>query len=648
MMKRIGIFLLYDTKGRVYEYVEYLLQQIQPCLEELVIVSNGFLLEESRNTLRKYSSKILERPNVGFDAAGWRDAMLDYCGMDYIRDFDELVLFNDSFFGPFYPFQIIFDEMDSRDIDYWGITSHGAAPSGGNCPYGDRPRYIQTYFMCFRNRMLQAPSFETYWRELPDYASFSDLVEKHGCVITQHFADLGFRWDVYCDTRDLESKEIKKNYSYHMFDSYFMVSQKKLPLLKRKTFIMEKSISLRYGMTDSLHKALQYVEENTDYDTRLIWDYLLDNYNLYDLNQSLNLTRVLDSNRTGFAGVKEPTALIAHLFYDDLFDYCLGYLKCFPQEIDIYLTTSSEEKKTKLTEACARLGIRVCDIIVVNNRGRELSALLVSCRSIPQKYKYLCFYHDKKSSQKEFASVGADFGRLLTQCILGTRAYVLNILELFDNNPRLGLLVPPNVYHGSYFASSVDYWTICYDETKNILSRLNLKNSMIDRLKPPISVGTAFWCRVEALKPLFTEKWKVEDFPKEPMRGDGSFSHGMERCFPYVAQSQRFYTCTVMPCEYAETEIANFRYMMDTTKTAIRGARGINYSSFYTFARSIQNRKATWNMTAWWNLAAKPRSLLRAEQYHKFKMKCKAVLPTPLWNFMKKIKNKILHIDEVA
>ena len=120
MMKRIGIFLLYDTKGRVYEYVEYLLQQIRPCLEELVIVSNGFLLEESREALHKYTPKILERPNVGFDAAGWREGMLEYCGMDYIRDFDELVLFNDSFFGPFYPFQKIFDEMDARDIDFIG------------------------------------------------------------------------------------------------------------------------------------------------------------------------------------------------------------------------------------------------------------------------------------------------------------------------------------------------------------------------------------------------------------------------------------------------------------------------------------------------------------------------------------------------
>ena len=647
-MKRIGIFLLYDTRGRVYEYVEYLLQQILPCLDELVVVSNGFLLEEGRETLRKYTDKILERPNVGFDAAGWKAGMLDFCGMEHLRSFDELILFNDSYFGPLYPFQTIFDEMDSRELDFWGMTSHGAAPSGRNaCPYGDRPQYIQTYFMGFRGRLLRDPAFESYWRNLPTFTTFSDLVEKHGCVITQYFSDLGFRWDVYCDTRDLESEEIRKNFSYHMFQTEFMLRERKLPFIKRKTFIMEKSVFLRYGLADSLARSMRYIEEHTDYDTRLIWDYLLDNYNLYDLNQSLNLTRVFDNRFSTAAGVDAPVALIAHLFYEELFDYCLGFIRDFPEGVDIYLTTTSESKKELLAAKCAQMGIRVCDILVAGNRGRELAALLVSCHGIPLRYKYLCFYHDKKSTQKEFASVGSDFGRLLTECILGSRDYVCNILQYFEQNPRLGLLVPPNVYHGSYFASSVNFWTVCYEETRNVLCRLNLDESIIEKAKPPFSVGTAFWCRVDALRPLFEEDWQSEDFPREPLRGDGSISHALERCFPYIAQSQRYYTCTVMPLDYAETEIANFRYMMDATKLALRGTRGLNYSSFYHYVASIQKAKATWGpQKPVTKVVTQVRPMNSAERFEAFKLKCKAVLPTPFWNLLRKAKRKVLHIDE--
>ena len=92
---------------------------------------------------------------------------------------------------------------------------------------------------------------------------------------------------------------------------------------------------------------------------------------------------------------------------------------------------------------------------------------------------------------------------------------------------------------------------------------MNLNEFMIEKQKPPISVATAFWCRVDALKPLFSEEWAWEDFPKESAAGGVFFSRAMERCFPYIAQSQKYYTCTLMPSEYAETEITNFRYMME-------------------------------------------------------------------------------------
>ena len=321
--KRIGLFLFYNTKGKVYEYVEYLLADISACLNELIIVSNGYLREDGRTALKKYSDKILERPNTGFDAAGWKEGILD-CGIEKIREFDELVLFNDSFFGPFYPFRQVFSEMDTRDTDFWGLSSHGPAPSIGNKgPYGNRPAYIQTYFMAFRQSMLNSSAFIDYWKELKEFSSFTDLVEQHSAILTKHFEDQGFRWDVYSDTRDLESNDIRKNMSYHMFDSYNMVAKRRLPIIKRKTFIMPKEQHLRYGIADSLFRTLCYIDKQTDYDVRLIWNYFLDNYNLYDLKQSLNLNYVLDTHRAPEISGIPPAAAIVHLTDQEFFDLSL-------------------------------------------------------------------------------------------------------------------------------------------------------------------------------------------------------------------------------------------------------------------------------------------------------------------------------------
>ncbi|WP_353937923.1 rhamnan synthesis F family protein, partial [Parabacteroides goldsteinii] len=45
-------------------------------------------------------------------------------------------------------------------------------------------------------------------------------------------------------------------------------------------------------------------------------------------------------------------------------------------------------------------------VIVVENRGRDVSALLVGCAPYISDYKYVCFVHDKKTTQLKPYCVG--------------------------------------------------------------------------------------------------------------------------------------------------------------------------------------------------------------------------------------------------
>ena len=210
-MKRLGIFFCFDSEGIIDEYVTYLLDEIIKNLTDLCIIVNGDLSPESREILEQYSTDIMTRPNIGFDAGGWRDAMTDHIGFKKLQEYDEIILFNDSFFGPLYPFKEMFDVMDAKDIDFWGITVHGDAPNARDlCPYGYRPRYLQTYFLAFRRNLIQSKEFQEYWSEFPNYQSFNSLAFKHEGVFTRYFSDLGFKWEAYVDTADIEGTNRKK------------------------------------------------------------------------------------------------------------------------------------------------------------------------------------------------------------------------------------------------------------------------------------------------------------------------------------------------------------------------------------------------------------------------------------------------------
>ena len=108
-MKRIGIFFCHDESGIIDEYVYYLLDDICENLDELCIVSTVDL-SDYEETLAKYTNDIIYRESSGFNAGAWRDVMVNHYGFEKLLEFDEIVLFDNSFFGPFYPFKIIFDE----------------------------------------------------------------------------------------------------------------------------------------------------------------------------------------------------------------------------------------------------------------------------------------------------------------------------------------------------------------------------------------------------------------------------------------------------------------------------------------------------------------------------------------------------------
>ena len=57
-------------------------------------------------------------------------------------------------------------------------------------------------------------------------------------------------------------------------------------------------------------------------------------------------------------------------------------------------------------------------------------------------------------------------------------------------------------------------------------------------------IGTMFWARSAALKPLFDLKLARDDYPPEPIPYDGTILHAIERLLPFVAQHAGYRVAT--------------------------------------------------------------------------------------------------------
>ena len=245
-------------------------------------------------------------------------------------------------------------------------------------------------------------------------------------------------------------------------------------------------------------------------------------------------------------------AVFVNLYYEeDMQDY-FKRLSVVPEMIDVYVISS----KDTILEAAKLYQERKFYIIQKNNRGRDISALLVAAKEIYFKYEYICFIHDKKAKNERTEKDTLFWIENLWGNMLKTGTYVYNLLDIFSRNEKIGLLVPPEPmgdYNNAWF-NVKGAWKDNYDNIKRLAEEFRLDCHISDEY-PIITYGSVFWCRTKALEKLFMKNWKYEDFPGEPLADDGTISHAIERVLAYVAQDAGYDTGTVMTCAYAKKMI---------------------------------------------------------------------------------------------
>lgn len=563
---RLAICLCYDKDGIIDDYIPYLLKDLKENLSRLVVVVNGKLTADGRKRLETLTDDLLVRENEGFDTGAWKEAMISYLGWDQIAEYDELVLLNDSFFGPFYPFREVFDEMAKRPVDFWGLTAHAESNErSALCPYPNFPAHIQSYFIVIRKKMHTSYEFKQYWEKQPRYHSRDEVIARNEVVFTKYFADRGFTWDTFVDTTDIDGNMLSQAVNHYALSPYELIKNRRYPVIKRATFGLPYWGYLWACNGMQLRKCVDYIMSETDYDTTMIFKNLLRVYNIADIFTDLHLQYVLPK---GLVVQKRRSnsraAMVFHISNTERLDYLWPYISGIPSPVDVILTTKPKKSFDIVYQKFSPvLGDRL-RVVLAEDSDRNLLALLVEAASYLKEYDFIGFCHDKAPNKEEPITISRDFQNLLVENTIGSSAYVENVLNLLEDHPEIGFLAPPPPQHGSYFGNFADrFWDGgCFEQTKALGKRLAL-NVDISKDKWPLALGAAFWCRRDALIPLFDYPWHYDDFLPEPSLTNGRLDHGVERIFPFVAQHQGYLSGWVMTDEYAALEINNMHYRVD-------------------------------------------------------------------------------------
>lgn len=588
--QRLGIYCFYDKYGHAASFIKTFLDDLMDNLDDLVVVVNGQLSDQARQLFSEYTKTIIVRENKGLDVAAYKQAILTL-GWEKLESYDEVICLNDTVMGPVYPFREMFACMDRKDVDFWGITAY----AGETVDKEQIPTHLQAYWHAYRRSLVSSPAFHEYWETMPLWKDYAEVTRKHEMTFTKHFTDLGFTWASYIDWR--------KYQGYSSYPLLYMpmqiVRDDRCPIFKRRSFFVDYSAYFDQTAGQPALDLYEYLRDHTDYDVDMIWDAILPSYDIDDIRKAMHLDYVLPSQAINPQTHDRPrSAFIYHVYFMDLLEDTCHYIASLPEETDLYIT-STEDKIPQIREYMQQHGIsHQATFIPVINRGRDVSALLVAACPVvlSGKYDVIGFAHDKKSSQNQenghHGTESQGFAYKLMENTLGSEAYVKNILTLFAENPRLGQVTPPPPYHALYFAHTIPHdWGANYEITKELLEgRLGIHVPLSPTKPTASAMGSCYWFRVEALKPLFEYGWKYEDFlPEGQMGEDGTISHAIERANGYICQSRGYYPAWVLSDRYARIEVDSLFYttamMMGSSAEARSGEslltnlRGLNLAT---------------------------------------------------------------------
>lgn len=233
----------------------------------------------------------------------------------------------------------------------------------------------------------------------------------------------------------------------------------------------------------------------------------------------------------------KDVAVFVNLYYPDTISYYLPYIIESCKVSNVYIATSNDETFYELQQFINKENItNRCRLIKKENRGRDISALLITFEPYMMKYRYVCFIHDKNwTYDNRIIESRKKWALNYWSNLLSSDGYMEKIIGCFDENPSLGMLVSPETFEKDDSTFCKNYWYNNYQNTVALAKKLGVDCELNEKIMPAAS-SSAFWARSFCLKKLYAVKWTYSDFPAEPMPGDGTISHAIERLIGYLPQ----------------------------------------------------------------------------------------------------------------
>ena len=156
---KVAILLIYQPAG-ILASTLHTCRVLNAAGYSPLVVSNARLDASAVDALAAVTWRILQRPNIGYDFGGYRDAVLHL--QDVAIDPDRLIVMNDSIWFPLEESETLLQRLEASALDVVGtIVHHNFRKTllrrKATC-------VIESYMFLFNRKALTSKAFRTFWK----------------------------------------------------------------------------------------------------------------------------------------------------------------------------------------------------------------------------------------------------------------------------------------------------------------------------------------------------------------------------------------------------------------------------------------------------------------------------------------------------
>lgn len=542
--KRLLLYAHFDRDGQVDPHVLYQIKALWEYGLAVIFISNSPVSKKDAELLSPFIIDLRLRPDEGYDWGAWKEVLEDL-GPEGLKVYDELILMNDSCYGPLFPLAELFDKMAETEADFWAITKN-TDPAWND--------HIQPYFCILKKTLLGSKDFWSFWRTLGKTSTFIQAIINGELRFTEYFQKAGWRYTVYADLSAMTPMpEIGLEHPYTYSQAPWLIRKYRVPFAKIKAFRTQ--FGKLFNVGPEFFSALS--ASGSLYPQQLIIDHIRRTKSLSWQKNLPGTLMVVDEKSPVLPDPGLRLAVFAHLFYPEQAREAIGWLNNIPYPFDLYITTSSQEKaeciEAVLTEQ-ASSQIKKREIRLWEDRGRDVAPWLLAFRDLQDQYDLALKFHIKKSPHLPPAFVD-EWNNFLMCGTLASPGYISKLLYCFKNEKRLGILFhsfPPVL---SLVLPYIDSPGDIIEKEK-LLTRLD--SNAPEETSYSIFSQNIFWYRPQAMEALLSSDIQVNEFPTEPCPHGETIAHGLERVMAYIAQGHGYFYKLVIPQTYLASSFQHY------------------------------------------------------------------------------------------